>query len=109
MTDWSGNDFPLTPAYETVLRRPPVVLLGFMAGVFALSIVMFAVDSKVGYGLCVLAKALGAFVTYRDQNARSSPNYVMLGWFRPLNMLLSYGTLLVASAHIAILAIESAR
>ena len=109
MADWSGNDFPLTPAYETVLRRPPVVLLGFMAGVFALSIVMFAVDSKVGYGLCVASTVLGALVSNRDQSARSDPNYVTLGWFRPLKMLLSYGTTLIACAHIAILAIESAR
>jgi hypothetical protein len=109
MTDWSGNDFPITPLYEAVLRRPPVVLLGTMAGAFALSIVMFAVDSKVGYGLCVVATVLGALVSNRDQSARSDPNYVTLGWFRPLKMLLSYGTTLIACAHIAILAIESAR
>lgn len=108
MTDWSGNDV-MTPAYESGWRRPPVVLLGIMGAIFAAGIVMFAIDSKVGYGLCVASTVLGAIVSFRDQSARSDPNYVTLGWFRPLKMLLSYGTTLVACAHIVILAIESAR
>lgn len=109
MTDWSGNNLGMTPAYETTLCRPPVLLLGFVAGCFAASIVMLAVDSKVGYGFCVLATVLRSVTTFIDQKRRSDPNYVTFGWFRPLKMLLSYGTTLVACAHIAILAIESAR
>ena len=109
MTDWSGNEFGVTPAYDAVLRRPPVVLVGIMGAIFAAAIVTLAVDSKLGYGLCVASTILGAVVSYRDQSARSDPNYVTLGWFRPLKMLLSYGTTLIACAHIVILAIESAR
>jgi len=109
MTEWSGNDFGITPAYDAVLRRPPVVLLGLMGAVFAGAIVMFAIDSKFGYGLCVASTIVGAVVSFKDQSARSDPNYVTLGWFRPVKMLLSYGTTLIACAHIVILAIESAR
>ena len=109
MTDWSGSEFGVTPAYDAVLRRPPVLMLGLMGAVFAASIVMFAIDSKFGYGLCVASTIVGAVVSFKDQSARSDPNYVTLGWFRPLKMLLSYGTTLIACAHIVILAIESAR
>ena len=109
MTDWSGSEFGVTPAYDAVLRRPPVLMLGLMGAVFATSIVMFAIDSKFGYGLCVASTIVGAVISFKDQSARSDPNYVTLGWFRPLKMLLSYGTTLIACAHIVILAIESAR
>ena len=109
MTDWSGDDFSIIPAQGAVLRRPPVLPLAVMAGVLAASIVFFAIDSKVGYGLCVVSTIIGAFITYSDQKIRSNPNYVTLGWFRPLKMLVSYSTTLVACAHIAIWAIESAR
>jgi hypothetical protein len=94
---------------QTTICRPPIALLSVVAVVFAAAIVMFAIDSRVGYGLCVVATILGSYVSYKDQQARSDANYLTLGWFRPLRMLLGYATTLVACAHIAILAIESAR
>lgn len=109
MTDWSDTGIGVTPAHDAVLRRPPILLLGLMGAMFAAAIVMFAIDSKVGYGLCVASTIMGAVVSFKDQSARSDRNYVTLGWFRPVKMFFSYGTTLVACAHIVILAIESAR
>jgi hypothetical protein len=107
MSNFITDDYTSQTNFE--VRRPPVVLMGCMAALVATSIVMFAIDSRVGYGLCVATAIVGAVVSYKDQKARSDASYLNLGWFRPLKMFLSYATTLLACAHIAIVAIESAR
>ena len=107
MSNFLIDDYSSETSFE--VRRPPVVLLGCMAAIVAAAIVMFAFDSRMGYGLCVASAVVGAWVSNRDQKARSDPNYLNLCWFRPLKIFLSYSTTLLACAHIAIVAIESAR
>ena len=107
MSNFIIDDYSSETSFE--VRRPPVVLLGCMAAMVAAAIVMFAFDSLIGYGLCVVTAIVGAVVSNKDQKARSDPNYLNLGWFRPLKIFLSYSTTLLACAHIAIVAIESAR
>jgi hypothetical protein len=107
MSDLTLSDFESDSI--SGLRRPPIAFLGVMAALVAAAIVMFAFDSLIGYGLCVVTAIVGAVVSNKDQKARSDPNYLNLGWFRPLKMFLSYATTLLACAHIAIVAIESAR
>ncbi len=107
MSNFIIDDYTSQTSFEVI--RPPVILMGCMAALVAVAIAMFAFDSRIGYGLCVVTAIVGAVVSNRDQKARSDPNYLNLGWFRPLKMFLSYSTTLLACAHIAIVAIESSR
>ena len=91
------------------LRRPPVPLLIVGAVLVAASLVMFAVDSRIGYGLALATMILNSVASRRDLEARADFNYVTLDWYRPATVFLLLTTLLVATGHVALLAIESAR
>lgn len=91
------------------LRRPPVPLLIVGAVLVAVSLGMFAVDSRVGYGLALATMILSSMASRLDLTARADFNYVTLDWYRPASAFLRLTTLLVATGHITVLAIESAR
>jgi hypothetical protein len=91
------------------LRRPPIPLLLIGAVLIAGSLVMFAVDSRVGYGLAFITMILNTVMAKKDLEARADFNYVTFDWFRPASIFLKLTTLLVATGHIVLLAIESAR
>lgn len=91
------------------LRRPPVLVTGIAGALVLLALVMFAVNSQVGYGLAVIAMLANSLASFRDQRARADFSYVQLDWYRPTTLFLKLVTLLVAAGHIALLAIESAR
>lgn len=91
------------------LRRPPLAVLGVASALVLAAIVMFAVNSQVGYGLSVLAMLANSFASYRDQHARADFNYAQLDWYRPTATFLRFVTLIVAAGHVLVLAIESAR
>ena len=103
------ESFDAESAAGADLRRPPLAVVG-VAGVLVLAaIVMYAVNSQLGYGLSVLAMLANSFASFQDQKARADFNYAQLDWYRPTATFLRFLTLIVAAGHVLLLAIESAR
>lgn len=93
--------------YESKL--PPTRLLLLALGLLAASLAMFAFDSRIGYGLAVIVMVVNTLTSTIDQRLRADFNYVLFDWFRPLLVFARVATSLVASGHVLLLAIESAR
>jgi len=102
------NEFGSTQN-NAVLKKPPLAVTGASGGLVLLAMVMFAVDSQLGYGLAVLAMLGNSLASFLDQKARADFNYAMIDWYRPLTLFMKILTFFVAAGHIAVLAIESAR
>jgi hypothetical protein len=109
MSDFDVAGYTVTVDESTGLVNPPVGVLILTAALVVISAVFLFVDNQIGYATAVVASIVGGFVVFFNQKRRSNPNYVTLEWFQPTLRIVRIITVLIALAHITMLAIEATR
>ena len=109
MSDFDVAGYTVTVDESSGLVNPPVGPLMVAATLALISAVFLFVNNQIGYAMAVLASIVGGFVVFINQKRRSNPNYVTLEWFQLTLRIVRIITVLIALAHISMLAIEAAK
>ncbi len=108
MADWMNGSVAVQPT-SSALIHPPVEFLWTTVAILILSLVALPISNALGYGLSVVASLTGGVTALLDQKRRADVNYASKDWFAPTLRVIRYAVILVAFAHIALLAISAAK
>ena len=112
MSDWNTEYIGFEPSVrETLMVKPPFLLVGISGGVALLSALFLLGDrsnSSYGYLISVFASIAGGFTSLTDQKRRGDSNYMSYDWFPWLLIAIRYLVALIAVLHIVRLAIQAA-